>query len=281
MTSYQLLDSGNGRKLERFDDVVLDRPCSQAVWRPSQRKAVWRDAHAAFTRETKDAFWTYRKRPEADWQVMIDGIRFGLKPTDFGHVGVFPEHRRAWQWIADSAESCAPQELEVLNLFAYSGGATLAAARAGFRVCHLDASKKMLQWARDNAALNGLQDAPIRWICDDVNKFLKREQRRGRRYAGIILDPPSFGRGTRHEIFKIDNNLRELLDDCRQLLSDDPRFVFLSCHTPGYTPIVLEHLLGQMLSRHEGQFATGEMALTGDGALAIPSGGFGAWIKTP
>lgn len=279
MTSYQLLDSGNGRKLERFDSHVLDRPCSQAVWRPEQPRAAWNQADATFTRETKDAFWTYRNRPDADWQVMIDGLRFGLRPTDFGHVGIFPEHRRAWKWLADSAECCEPGELEVLNLFAYSGGATLAAARAGFKVCHLDASKKMVQWARENAALNGLQDAPIRWICEDVNKFLKREQRRGRRYAGIILDPPSFGRGTRHEIFKIDNNLRELLDDCRQLLVDDPRFVFLSCHTPGYTPIVLEHLLGQMLNRHEGRIETGEMTLTGEAdARAVPSGGYGAWM---
>lgn len=280
MTSYQLLDSGDGRKLERFDSVVLDRPCSQAVWRPAQRSSLWREADATFTRETKDAFWTFRNQPNPDWQVTIDGLRFGLQPTDFGHVGIFPEHRRAWQWIADSATGCAPGELEVLNLFAYSGGATLAAARAGFKVCHLDASKKMLQWARDNAALNGLQDAPIRWICDDVNKFLKREQRRGRRYAGIILDPPSFGRGTRHEIFKIDNHLRELLDDCRQLLSEDPRFIFLSCHTPGYTPVVLDHLLVQMLGGHPGRIETGEMTLTGDGALAIPSGSYGAWLAS-
>jgi 23S rRNA (cytosine1962-C5)-methyltransferase len=281
MTTYQLLDSGNGRKLERFDDYVLDRPCSQAVWRPEQQRAIWRQADAGFTRETSDAYWTYRNRPDANWQVSIDNLCFSLRPTDFGHVGIFPEHRRAWQWIADSASECAPGELEVLNLFAYSGGATLAAARAGFKVCHLDASKKMLQWARDNATLNNLQDAPIRWICDDVNKFLKREQRRGRRYAGIVLDPPSFGRGTRHEVFKIDNHLRELLDDCRQLLDDKPRFVFLSCHTPGYTPLVLEHLLGQMLGPYGGHIETGEMALTGDDARAIPSGSYGAWRATP
>ena len=274
MTNYELLDSGNGRKLERFNKIVLDRPCSQAVWRPEKKQSFWRQADANFTRETKDAYWSFRNRPGADWEVAIDDLRFALKPTDFGHVGIFPEHRRAWQWIADSATGDV-SKLEVLNLFAYSGGATLAAARAGYKVCHLDASKKMVQWARNNAALNGLQDAPIRWICDDVNKFLKREQRRGRRYAGIVLDPPSFGRGTRHEVFKIDNHLRELLDDCRRLLSYDPRFIFLSCHTPGYTPLVLSHLLGQM--GLGGQVETGEMALTGADARAIPSGSYGAW----
>jgi 23S rRNA (cytosine1962-C5)-methyltransferase len=166
----------------------------------------------------------------------------------------------------------------VLNLFAYSGGASLAAARAGAEVCHLDASRKMVTWARRNAELNGLVDAPIRWIVDDVRRFLKREQRRGRRYDGIILDPPSFGRGKRQEVFKIDDHLGELLDQCREVLSSSPRFVFLSCHTPGYTPLVLTHLLEQMQQGCPGDTESGEMILPGVGGVRpVPSGSYAVW----
>lgn len=273
--TYQLLDAGYGRKLERFGQYVLSRPCAQAIWRPALSEEVWNRADASFTRENRGG-WTFR-RPEMrqGWRCSLAGVTFLLKPTDFGHVGIFPEHHIGWKMIGRSAAS-ASTPLRVLNLFAYSGGATLASAAAGCEVCHLDASKKMVDWARDNAALNGLDKAPIRWIVDDVFKFVQREIRRGRKYDGIILDPPSFGRGTNQELFQIDNSILELLDSCRKLLSDTPEFILLSCHTPGYTPTVLEHLVGQTLP--EARCYSGEMLLPAEGGvLPVPCGAYACW----
>lgn len=274
--AYQLLDSGGGRKLERFGEFVLDRPCAQAVWRPRLPESQWRNAHGYFTREQGN-HWEFRKREmRQGWQCTVGNVRFLLKPTDFGHVGVFPEHSLGWQLIQEAAQRHGERQLSVLNLFAYSGGATLAAAAAGCQVCHLDASKKMVEWARENAAINGLTDAPIRWIVDDVFKFVQREERRGRRYDGIVLDPPSFGRGTNQELFQIDAAMLELLEHCRRLLSDNPAFVMLSCHTPGYTPVVLDNLVRQTLP--PGKRTAGEMILpAAPGADALPSGCYLWW----
>jgi len=278
---YRLLDAGNGRKLEQFGAAVLDRPCAQAVWRPCLPAADWARADAWFTREGGNRWQQRRPLPES-WQVTIDGLAFEVQPTDFGHIGVFPEHVRAWRWMRDLRGRLPSDRaaLSVLNLFAYSGGATLAAARLGFRVCHLDASRKMVTWARRNAQLNGLEDAPVRWIVDDVQKFLGREQRRGAVYDAVILDPPSFGRGTRQELFKIDTHLLDLMGQCRQVLSRQPAFVFLSCHTPGYTPLVLEHLLTQGMAGLGGKVEAGEMVLEGgEGVLPVPSGTYAVWSQ--
>ncbi|MBP5638431.1 MAG: class I SAM-dependent methyltransferase, partial [Victivallales bacterium] len=188
-----------------------------------------------------------------------------------------PEHVLGWRWMTERIQK-AGRKLSVLNLFAYSGGATLALAKAGCEVCHLDASKKMVDWAVANSELNHLREAPIRWIVDDVGKFLKREARRGRKYDGIILDPPSFGRGTNQELFKIETHLLELLEMCGDVLSNDCEFMFISCHTPGYTPTVLSHLLKQ--SRKGGTITTGEMLIPGGGrVLDIPSGSYAAWSR--
>ena len=199
-----------------------------------------------------------------------------LAPTDFGHLGIFPEHSMLWAKMGDliRAQATPPN---VLNLFAYSGGATLAAAKAGAKVCHLDASKGMVSWARDNAALSGLQGAPIRWIVDDVLKFLSREKRRGVRYDGIILDPPSFGRGAQGEVFKIERDIHEILASCRELLSDKPLFVFLTTHTPGMTPLVMRYLLEQMMRGKQGNIASGEMIIPAQNGSDLPSGSYAAW----
>jgi 23S rRNA (cytosine1962-C5)-methyltransferase len=276
---YRLLDAGNGRKLEQFGPALLDRPCAQAVWRPCLAPAAWARADASFTRDEGKRWQFHRPLPES-WQVSVDGLLFEVQPTDFGHVGVFPEHVHAWRWMGDLQRRLGPgrEPLSVLNLFAYSGGATLAAARLGFRVCHLDAAHKMVTWARRNAELNGLSEAPVRWIVDDVQKFLKREQRRGAAYDGIILDPPSFGRGAKMELFKIDTDLEALLALCRQALSDNPLFLFLSCHTPGYTPTVLSHLVTQTAGGLPGTVDCGEMLLSGKpGILPVPSGAWCGW----
>ncbi len=269
---YALLDSGDGRKLERFGGVVLERPCGQAVW-AATRPELWERADARFTRKG-GLEWRGRERLPDSWTAVINGLRLKLSTTDFGHLGVFPETRSLWDWLrpALAAEAgtrrAAPH---FLNLFAYSGGATLAAARAGARCCHVDAAKGMVQWARENAALNGLDGAPIRWICDDANKFLQREARRGHRYDAVLLDPPSFGRGRQGELYKIEQDLRRTLENVGAVLSEDPAFVVLTSHTPGFTPIVLENLLQQLLPA--GRVESGEMLLTGGpGVLPVPSG---------
>lgn len=273
--SYILLDAGNGRKLEQFGACLVDRPCAQAVWRPTLPPSRWQQAQAFFTRE-HGARWEFRQKMPENWICEIQGIRFRLQPTDFGHVGVFPEHALAWQKIQELSRTGEAEKLSVLNLFAYSGGATLALAKAGCEVCHLDASRKMIDWARQNAELNALSEAPIRWIVDDVQKFLKREIRRERHYDGIILDPPSFGRGSNQELFQIDSHMLDLLELCRQVLAVKPRFLFLSCHTPGYTPLVLTHLLTQTLPR--GTLSAGELVLPANpDTLAVPSGTWALW----
>lgn len=275
-SSYALLDSGDGRKLERFGAFVLARPCSQAVWKPQLPPRAWSEAHALFSREEENKWSGPASLPEF-WEMEAAGLKFKISPTDFGHLGIFPEQKPFWEWIQNVL---APfQKPRVLNLFAYSGGSTLAAAKAGAAVCHLDASKGMVAWARENAALNGLKDAPIRWIVEDVKKFIHREIKRGSRYEAIILDPPSFGRGSKGELFKIEEEIVPLLHECRLLLSDQPLFVLFSCHTPGFSPLVMDHLLKQAMQGLDGFIDAGEMILEGEaGVFSVPSGTFARWI---
>lgn len=278
MEDYTLLDSGNGRKLERFGEYILDRPCAQAVWEP-EKTAEWSQAVAQFSR--KDGLqWRGRDQLPEDWQATVNGVTMKLATTDFGHLGIFPETRSIWDWLREhcTKETAQRQEpLTFLNLFAYSGGATLAAAQGGAHCCHVDASKGMVQWARENAALNQLEDHPVRWIVDDVNKFLQREERRGRRYDGILLDPPSFGRGKGGELYKIEQAMIETLERVNAVLSKQPAFVYLTSHTPGFTPIVLHNLLRQRLPA--GRIEHGEMLLTGQPDTApVPSGTWARWL---
>lgn len=280
-SDYALLDSGGFQKLERFGPVVLSRPCAQAVWHPTLAKHEWQRATATFFRDGGNQ-WRGRDRLPESWEITVDGTRFQLSSTDFGHLGIFPEQRDQWRRIREVCGAYRTRHgraARVLNLFAYSGGSTLAAAHAGAEVCHVDASKGMVEWARQNAALNGLQDKPVRWIVDDVTKFLERELRRERRYDLIILDPPSYGRGARGEIFKIENDLPKLLDLLAKLMSDEPLGVLLSCHTPELTPVSLHHLLLQAFGRQKGRLEQGEMLLKGaEQVLPVPSGGFCWWL---
>jgi 23S rRNA (cytosine1962-C5)-methyltransferase len=278
--SYELLDSGDARKLERFGPFVLARPCAQAVWRPRLDAPAWAAAHASFAREEGMRWFARIGLPDA-WNVEVDGLRFELRRTDFGHVGLFPEQRALWRWIGERLRTAAerrPGPVSLLNLFAYSGGSTLAAAKAGAAVCHVDASKGMVSWASANAKLNGLAEAPVRWIVDDARKFLSREVKRSRRYEAIVLDPPTFGRGAKGEVYKIDEGLRETLDACAALLADDPAFLLLSSHTPGFTPVVLANLLGQTTAGRQGRIESGEMLLGGErDVLSLPSGAWARW----
>ena len=276
-SDYELLDSGNGRKLERFGTITLARPCSQAIWRPVLSESEWSHlATASFDRE-EGLNWHGRERLPKRWVVNVDGTKFVLSGTDFGHLGIFPEQRASWAWIKEVVDKSVQRgrKPSVLNLFAYSGGSSLAPAIAGASVCHLDASQSMVEWARDNARENKLENAPIRWIVDDVHKFLAREVRRGRKYDGIVLDPPSFGRGARGEVYKIERDLSKTLDLCRDLLSPTPLFVLLSAHTPGISSVVLQNMLAQTTHGLKGLIDGGEMLLTGAPSVRpVPSGCF-------
>lgn len=280
LQSYALIDSGFGRKLEKFGSFLISRPCAQAVWSPQLSEKEWNKADAKFTREGGNE-WISKKPLPDTWNIEVSDIVFKLSSTDFGHLGIFAEQREFWAWIQTVLkEQSSPSPARVLNLFAYSGGSTLAAAKAGANVCHLDASKGMVAWARENASINGLDKAPIRWIIDDVTKFLARELRRGSKYDAIILDPPTFGRGAKGELFKIEEQIIPLLKSCRDLLSDDPLFVLFSCHTPGFSPIVMSHLMTQMMQGKKGKIEQGEMTLFGEPSVfPVPSGTYARWVR--
>ena len=287
---YELIDSGNGKKLERFGDYTLIRPCSQAIWNPQKTRDVWRLADASFSRYPQ-LQWSFKNKIPEFWEVELNKIKFKLSLTDFGHLGIFPEHHSGWEWIQNNIQEhfnhtteIKNKPFKVLNLFAYTGAATLAAAQAGAHVCHLDSSRGMVDRARENAKINGLSDAPIRWIIEDVRKFLTKEIKRKSLYEGIILDPPSFGKGKKGEVFKMEEHIIPLLQDCIKLLSKEAKFLYFSSHTPGFTPLVMERLLGQMLKSKPGVIESGESLLgtavrdsNHEEILSIPSGTYAKW----
>ncbi|MEE8142282.1 MAG: class I SAM-dependent methyltransferase [Planctomycetota bacterium] len=269
---YQLLDSGDQRKLERFGAYLLERPSAQAVWERRDPKA-WQSAAARFVRDSSGSGrWQGQPLPE-QWLMQHAGLRWNLRPNDFGHLGIFPEQEESWRWSAERIRG-AVGDVEVLNLFGYTGGSTLSAAAAGARVCHLDASKTSVRSARENAALSELEDRPVRWIVDDVLRFVQRETRRERRYHGIILDPPTYGRGARGETWQIEEDLRPLLEQCVGLLHDSPLFLILSSHSPGFTPLVLANLLAPCPS---GSVECGEMVIRDRWGRPLPSGAYARW----
>lgn len=274
-TDYQLIDSGSGEKLEQFGKYRLIRPCSQAIWpRTAEKAEAWSQAHASFNR--RDGLnWHGRDRLPEHWVIQANSVKMKLATTNFGHIGIFPETLDLWSSLQSKIRQSKSDEnktFQFLNLFAYSGGATLAAAQAGASCCHVDASKGMVQWAKENARLNQLEDHPIRWIVDDVNKFLTREIKRGRRYQGILLDPPSFGRGKSGELYKIEHAMIETLNKVHQVLSPDYSFIYLTSHTPGFTPTVLSNLLKKI--EKKGNISSGEMLLKANDphTLSIPNG---------
>ncbi len=268
--NYEYLDSGDEQRLEKFGEYTLVRPCANALWQPTL-SSEWKQADARFSRHDKMRW--QKNQSINNWKVQLADLTFKLELTDFGHLGLFPEHSLLWHWM----EKQITPKMRILNLFAYSGGATLISARAGAEVCHVDASQGMVQWARDNATLNKLSDRPIRWIVDDVLKFLIREKKRGSYYDGIILDPPSFGRGRQGEIFKIERDLKKLLNLCFEILTPDPRFLILSSHTPGHTPQVLHNLLAQRITK--GKIEQGELLLSNEQTLPLPLGSYARWIN--
>lgn len=273
---YELLDSGNGKKLERFGSYVLDRPDPRAIWEIHAPKHTWDLADAAYVRiSDTNGTWNVRNAPPTDWHMRYDNITLLLKPTAFKHVGVFPEQAVNWRWVS---KHIAQKPLSVLNLFGYTGAATLSAAAAGAMVTHVDASKPSIAWAKENAAASKLSDKPIRWILDDANKFVLREARRGATYDGIIMDPPRFGRGAKGEIWKLETDLPKLLTACQAILSPKPTFVLLNAYTADISSVVLSRLMEDCMKDRGGYIEAGELAMkdTAGGHL-LPNGIFARW----
>ncbi|MCB1181610.1 MAG: class I SAM-dependent methyltransferase [Chlamydiia bacterium] len=269
--SYHLVDSGMGEKLEQVGPYLLVRPCMAAVWKKRLNLKEWKSANAQFSRIKK---MEWRGSIPESWEISYGNLQFLIKPTPFGHLGIFPEQFDQWSWIKQQLQGTT---LRILNLFAYSGGSTLAAAKEGAQVAHVDASLGMINWAKENTFLNQLNKAPIRWIAEDAMKYIKRCLKRKEQFDGIILDPPSFGRGKKGEVFKIERDLNPLLRDCVALLSKTPRFFLVSCHTPGYTPLVLRNLLAQYFNE---KIETGEMIIQADKTcFSVPSGTFARWTS--
>lgn len=240
---YELIDTSNGERLERWGDVTLIRPDPQIIWKNIGEAPEWQSAHARYIRSDKGGgAWDYRRKLPESWQISYGNLRFMVKPTGFKHTGLFPEQAVNWDYCSELIHG-ANRPINVLNLFAYTGGATLACAAAGASVCHCDAVKGMVDWARTNAKLSGLEDKPIRWIVDDANKFIRREIRRGTKYDGVILDPPSYGRGTNGEMWKLEDCIFDLMEEITQLLSDKPLFVLLNSYTTGLSASVMSYLL--------------------------------------
>ncbi len=257
---YALLDSGNMQKLERIGPYTLVRPAPQAIWRQRLPAEEWQKADGVYTRTTEgDGQWTWRQKVTRDFEILFNNLVFQVKLTNFGHMGLFPEQVENWEWMRQKIrrrmQRTNDRNLYVLNLFAYTGGSTMAASQGGAHLVHLDAAKGVVDWARKNAQLSRLHERPIRWLVDDALKFVRREERRGNSYQGIILDPPSFGRGPQGEVFKIEDDLVPMLEACKSILAKDALFVLYSCHTPGFTPITLQNQLDDMVGEARGQAA--------------------------
>lgn len=240
---YELLDCTDGERLERWGDIILIRPDPQVIWKTGRKHPMWRKANARYNRsQTGGGKWELLGKLPDRWEISYGDLKFNIKTMGFKHTGLFPEQATNWDLVRGMIES-ADRPLKVLNLFAYTGGATVAAAAAGASVCHVDASKGMVAWAKDNAKVSGLADKPVRYIVDDVLKFVLREQRRGNKYHAIIMDPPSYGRGPNGEIWKLENELYNLVSECVKVLDDNPLFFIINSYTTGLAPSVLSSIL--------------------------------------
>ncbi len=274
---YELLDSGEGEKLERYGNVIFRRPDPQALWARSLNIQEWNKAHASFNREGKKGDWNLKKGMPEKWQIEFGNLKLWIRPTSFKHTGLFPEQLSNWDWMREKI-TAAKRDVSVLNLFGYTGGASLAAAQAGASVVHVDGSKVAIQWGKDNAKASGLEDKPIRWILDDARTFVKREIKRGNKYEGILLDPPAFGHGPKKELWKIEDDLPELLKLCAEILSDTPVFFLINGYASGYSSIAYENNLKQLLQKFGGKFEKGELAIEeSKSERLLPCGIFSRW----
>ncbi|MBM6919769.1 class I SAM-dependent methyltransferase [Phocea massiliensis] len=278
-TDYEMIDTSGGEKLERWGSHVLVRPDPQIIWNTKKEHPLWKRADARYHRSNKGGGqWEFFKTLPESWTVSYRSLNFRIRPTGFKHTGLFPEQAVNWALLMDTIKNTG-RPLKVLNLFAYTGGATLACAAAGAEVCHVDASKGMVAWARENAALSNLSDRPIRWIVDDCEKFVAREIKRGKRYDIVIMDPPSYGRGPGGEVWKLEDQIYQMVDLCSGVLSDDPALFLLNSYTTGLPPSVMQYLLGVTIQKKFGGSVSAEeigLPVTQSG-LVLPCGSTAIW----
>ena len=275
---YEVIDTSDGEKLERWGDYLLIRPDPQVIWNTEKKNYGWKKFNGHYHRSNKGGGeWEFKNLPE-EWSITYNELTFNLKPFSFKHTGLFPEQAANWDWFSSLINE-ADRPIKVLNLFAYTGGATVSAAKAGASVTHVDAAKGMVAWAKENAASSGLADAPIRYLVDDCVKFVEREIRRGNKYDGIIMDPPSYGRGPKGEIWKIEESVFPFIKLTAQLLSDDPLFFLINSYTTGLQPAVLSYMLHTVLDPiHKGTIEANEIGLpVKSNGLILPCGASGRW----
>ena len=278
---YELIDAADGERLERWGDILLIRPDPQILWKTPRRSPLWNKAHARYHRSHTGGGQWERLKPLPDvWEIGYGSLRFRLKPMGFKHTGLFPEQAVNWDamsaWIRE-----AGRPIRVLNLFGYTGGATLACTAAGAHVTHVDASKGMVAWGRENAAASGLADRPMRWLVDDCGKFVQREQRRGNTSDAILMDPPSYGRGPGGEVWKLEEQIYDLVEQCAALLSDRPLFFAINSYTTGLSPSVMQYILGTLVSpKHAGVLSADEIGLpVTQSGLVLPCGATALWTE--
>ncbi len=276
---YELIDASDGERLERWGEIILIRPDPQIIWNTERKNPLWQNAHARYIRSSKGggSWQIYKKLPDR-WNISYNELKFNVRTMGFKHTGVFPEQGTNWDYATEKIKN-SHRQLNILNLFGYTGCATLSALSAGARVCHVDASKGMVQWARDNASQSELADKPVRWIVDDCIKFVERELRRGNRYDGIIMDPPSYGRGPGGEVWKLEENIYSFVELTSKLLSEDARFFILNSYTAGLSPSVMEYILSSVIKpKMGGNVFCDEIGLpVTDSQLILPCGSTAIW----
>ena len=282
---YKILDMANGQKLEKWGNIVLSRPDPQIIWKEKSFPNKWKEINATYNRsKTGGGSWNFKKKIPNKWQIHYKNLTFNIKPMGFKHTGLFPEQAVNWDWMIDKIKvekQKNNREIKVLNLFAYTGGATVACLSAGASVCHVDSSKGMTTWAKENVASSGLEKRPVRYIVDDVVKFVNREIRRGNKYDAIIMDPPSYGRGAKGEVWQFENNIYDLVELCTKVLSNNPVFFLINSYTTGISSQVLKNILELTVERkHKGKIEAGEIGLPMENSkMVLPCGIYGKWIS--
>ncbi|PWL82080.1 MAG: SAM-dependent methyltransferase [Clostridia bacterium] len=276
---YELIDATDGERLERFGDVLLIRPDPQIIWHTPRGDPRWESANARYLRsKTGGGHWEMRRKTPECWQIRYGELHFNLKPMGFKHTGIFPEQAVNWDLMAEKIRT-AGRPIRVLNLFGYTGAATLACVAAGAHVTHVDASKGMVNWGRENAVLSGLAEKPMRWLVDDCGKFVQRELRRGNTYDAIVMDPPSYGRGPGGEVWKLEDQIYALVEQCVRLLSDQPLFFLINSYTTGLSPAVMQYILATLMKDRGGITAADEIGLpVTAGGLVVPCGATAMWL---
>lgn len=275
---YEIIDMANGEKLERWGKYILIRPDPQIIWKEKSYPEKWNKANATYKRsKTGGGAWNFKNKLPASWQIKYKELTFNIKPMGFKHTGLFPEQAANWDWMINKIQK-AKRPIKVLNLFAYTGGATVACLYAGASVCHVDSSKGMVAWAKENVMSSKLQERQVRYIVDDVVKFVQREIRRGNTYDAIIMDPPSYGRGASGEVWQFENNISDLVKLCTQVLGNNPLFFLINSYTTGISAEVLNNILKINMKKYKGKMSAGEIGLPMNASnLVLPCGIYGRW----